>query len=141
MPSAYVVDESRSLILSRAWGVLTDQELRTHLTAFSNDPRFRPNFHQLADFREVTDLAVTSSGVRYLARESPFTGGSRRALVVSSDAAFGLGRMFQILDDESAPEVEVFRDLDDALAWLGLTEAKAALLMAMASAPTVATGT
>lgn len=138
MPHAYVLDEAHSLVLSRAWGALTDQELLSHLTTFANDPRFRPTFHQLADLREVTNLAVTSSGIRYQVRESPFAAGSQRALVVSSDVAFGMARMFQILHDESAGDVEVFRNLDDALAWLGLTEAKAALVMALASAPVIA---
>ena len=140
MPSAYILDESRSLLLSRAWGVFTDQDLLTHHTAFTRDPRFRPGFNQLADLRDVTSLAVTSAGVRQQVRETPFGAGSRRALVVGSDVAFGMARMFQILQDESVADVEIFRELDDALAWLGLTDAKAAVLTALASAPTIAEG-
>jgi hypothetical protein len=61
MSSAYILDESRSLLLFRAWGVFTDQDLLTHLTAFTRDPRFQPDFDQLADRRDVTSLAVTSA--------------------------------------------------------------------------------
>lgn len=139
MPSAYVLDEARSLLLSRAWGVFTDRDLSAHLDAFTNDPQFRPNFDQLADLREVTSVAITSSGIRDQVRENPFGPGSRRALVVSSDAAYGMARMFQTLHEESAAPVEIFRDFDAALAWLGLTSAKTPVLLALASAPPIAT--
>ena len=46
------------------------------------------------------------------------------AMVVSNDAVFGMSRMFEMLyGSKGSYETEVFRDMDEALAWLGRTRA------------------
>jgi hypothetical protein len=44
------------------------------------------------------------------------------AIDLQHDVAYGLGRMFEQLADEGTYEVAVFRDIDDALAWLGIDD-------------------
>jgi hypothetical protein len=135
MPSAYTIDQTRSIVLSRGWGIITDRELLAHTRALAADPRFAPHFCQLADLRDITHLQVTGVTIRQLARLSPFEAGARRALVGSTDAVYGMARMFQLMRDKSPDDIQVFRDLDAALEWLGMAGAKDALLAALSEAP------
>ena len=137
MPVGYTIDLARSLVLSRGWGVVTDRELLAHARALTADPRFARSFHQLADLRDVTDLQVTASTIREMVRLNPFGAGARRAMVVTCDVAFGMARMYQILRDGSPDKLEIFREMDDALQWLGIVEAKAELLSALSKAPPI----
>jgi hypothetical protein len=66
-----------------------------------------------------------------MVRLNPFWAGARRALVVTSDVVFGMARMYQILRDESPDELEIFREMDGALQWLGVDDEKAELLSAI----------
>ena len=137
MPVSFAIDRDRTLVLSRAWGVLTDRQLIGAARALAADPGFQPHFRQLADLHAVTSVQVSGAGIRSMARVVPFGRGSRRAIVVSSDAAYGLARMFETLRSDLADEVEVFRSLEAALAWLKLTDAKDDLLVALAQAPPI----
>ena len=135
MPAIYTIDPARSLVLSCGWGIVTEREFLAHVLALTADARFAPHFHQLVDLRDVTDVRLTFSTVRELARLNPFGAGARRALVVTCDVVFGMARMYQILTDESPDELEIFRKLDDALQWLGIADAKEELLAALSDAP------
>jgi len=135
MSSSFTVDPARSLVLSRGWGPLTSADLTQYARLLADDPRFRPDFCQLCDLREVTEVRVGASGIREVAALNPFGAGARRAVVVGSDVVFGLARMYQMLTESSPDEVEIFRDLDEALRWLGVADAKAELLRSMSEAP------
>jgi hypothetical protein len=45
-------------------------------------------------------------------------GSCKWATVVSTIAAFGMGRMTQILSENLRIKVEVFKDMDQAIYWL-----------------------
>jgi len=137
MPGGYSIEPNRSIVLSRAWGVLEDRELLAHARALAADPRFKPHFRQISDFRDVTDFHLTDQVIREMVYLSPFGAGARRALVVGTDVAFGLARMFQILREQSPDEIAIFRDMDKALEWLGVSEEREILLSALSKAPPV----
>lgn len=121
MPISYRIDTARSLVVSVAAGVVTDDELLDHQQRLRDDPAFQPWFRQLFDFRQGTTNLVTGRGVRQLAVAPAFGKGSKRALLVDQDAAFGLARMFQTLrEDQQEEEISIFRDEAAALAWLGI---------------------
>ena len=75
---------------------------------------------QLIDARAVRGLGVSGHAIRTLARSSPNAPGAKRPIVVSSVAAFGLARMFQILREDSPEEVRLFLEVTEARSWLGL---------------------
>ncbi len=94
-----------------------------HRCALSCDPDFVPNYRQIFDLRGVTDLELTSTDLRERVANDVFGGGSRRALVASSDLVFGMARMYQLLAaDENTDEIRVFREMSDAVRWLDLAE-------------------
>jgi hypothetical protein len=120
MPSSYLVDAKASIVYSRCWGVLTDDQLEAAAEALGSDPRFDPSFRHLADFLGVTQILVTSRGVRAIATATPFRRNARRAFVVASDEAFGLTRMFGFFTESSVEDFGIFRALEPAFEWLGL---------------------
>jgi len=121
MPAAYVIDSAHRVVLSRAWGLLTDDELARHQQELSADPAFDPSFDQLFDFEGVTRTDLTTIGIRLLARSNTFGEHSRRAFVVVSQSMFGMMRMYELLLAEDPDDLRVQCDhIAAAREWLGL---------------------
>ena len=135
MPGGYAIDMSRSLVLSRGWGVVTGGLMLAHAEALAADPRFRPDMRQLTDLRAVTDLDITAATIRQLAALSPFGPGARRALIVGSDYVYGMARMFQILRERAQDDLGVFRTAPEAVQWLGLEAESETIMAALEDVP------
>jgi hypothetical protein len=71
--------------------------------------------------------AVTTNGVKAVARRHLFGPGARRAIVAPDLAVFGLARMFESHRDAGGDEeqIRVFKSLEDAWAWLGMSPMEA----------------
>ena len=83
------------------------------------DPDFSPEFSQLMDFTHVTGVALSAENIRTLAKATVFSMKSRRAILVDTDLKFGLARMFETFRDFHGEKgIRVFRNPDDALAWV-----------------------
>jgi hypothetical protein len=123
VPASYLIDTTRGVIFSRAWGVLTDEEILAHANALRADARFTLRLRQVADFREPTKLAVTSEGVRRAARNNPFGPDARRSFVAPLDETLGMLRMFGIYMDADTNQFRIFRTLGPAMEWVGLDPA------------------
>lgn len=106
-----------------------------HARTLVGDARFDPSFRQLADLRDVADLVVDAGTIRLIATLSPFSAGARQALVVGSDVAYGMARMFQMLRDDNGGDLQIFRRLSDALEWLGLAGAEPEITALLHAAP------
>ncbi len=125
MPVEYDIDKELNMLFSKALGRLVDSDLIEHQRLITNDPAFVPDLHQLFDLREVTDVALTTEGIRLLASRNPFGVGAKRAFIVAPGAmvVFGMLRMFQIFTDEFHDELRVqFDHIGEARSWLGLPE-------------------
>jgi hypothetical protein len=128
MPATFVIDHDRKLVLSRAWGILAPSDLEATQRGIQDDKRFEPMYRQIYDFSEVTEIRVTGSDLQSLAYTSPFSQGARRAIVVNSDAAYGMARMYGLMGDRDSEYFRVFRDRQSALRWLGVEESATAPL-------------
>jgi hypothetical protein len=120
MPASYTIDPERKLVVTRIWGAATEDEIVDHGQRLRNDPLFRPDFRQLVDMSELTEIRVGSGMIRDASRNQFFSPGARRALVANSDAAFGMARMYAIASEDAGQTIEVFRDIRAAEAWLDL---------------------
>ena len=120
MPAEYELDLALGLVRTKEWGVLTEDDLRELYERIRSDPAFDPSFRQLCDLREVTKITTTAEALRFLAQSRVFSPDSRRAFVVGRAVDFGLARMFQAYSEVAGQTVEVFREMDEAEAWLGL---------------------
>ena len=92
--------------------------------ALQEDDGWNPDFDVLVDIREADLKNVTSDGLKTLQRviAGQMQGLERQpktAVLASHDAQFGLGRMYEAYTAESPENVQVFRDPQQALSWLG----------------------
>jgi hypothetical protein len=118
MPAAYEIDPRRRLVLSRGWGVLTDEDLMAHYERLRADPAFDPTYGQLADLRDVERVATAGVTIEVVARIRVFAPGVRRAVIASDDVAFGMARMFASFAEPQDQQIEVFRDARAAEDWV-----------------------
>jgi hypothetical protein len=123
MPTSYRIDIDAGIVFDRAWGVLTDAEVASHARALVADSRFNPDFRQLADFRDVTEVRFTASDVRTEAAATIYSLQAHRAFVVPMDVASGLARVYELSPHSAPVTLGVFRRMGDALIWLGLSPA------------------
>jgi len=118
------IDKGTALRRHKVIGKLSKNKLLESLGKLYTAPDFQPDMDVLWDLREA-DLSVFSTVDIELVRDFVGarwgTGGSSRAaLVVSRDVDFGLSRMFEmLLESHTTSKVQVFRDMDEALEWLG----------------------
>lgn len=124
MPISYRIDPARRLVLTRAWGVLTDADILDHKEQLAKDPDFDATMPQLSDVRSVERLDVTTDGVKAMVAHdtdnADRVAGHRMALVVSSDEVFGMPRMYGLRRGAAGKDVGVFREVAEAEAWLGI---------------------
>jgi len=122
MPCHYVIDKVRRLVISTGSGVVTFDELMEHQEKLHNDPDFNPKFNQLIDATTVSAVDLTRSAAEELTQRNIFSSTSRRALVATKPAIFGMGRLLMTyLEMSDTPsETHVFYTLAPALKWLGV---------------------
>lgn len=120
----YRIDSECGVVLTTATGVLTEEDLLTHKHALRRDPDFRPGMVELSDVRGIERLQLTSDGVRRLVADDESDAGRmsshKLAIVVSREVVFGMARMYGTLTQEHLPNLGVFRDMEEAKAWLGI---------------------
>jgi hypothetical protein len=94
---------------------------RQTLLAVFADPEFETGFNFLSDRRSASEarsadyLKAALSFLKYHENE---IGKCKWATVVSTMAAFGMGRMSQLLSENLSTRIEVFKDIDEAIDWL-----------------------
>ena len=127
MPIAYQIDHDRRLVVARGQGILTDEDV----FGYQRDVWSRQDvqgYSELVDMSAVEQIDGASvDRMRQLASLSASmdaaSSPSRFAIVAPSDAAFGLGRMYQTfrhMEGSSTKEISVFRTVSEALQFLGL---------------------
>ena len=123
MPISYRIDPERGLVVTTASGILTDDDIIELKRQLAADPDFKAGMRELSDVRAVTDLQVSTNGVRRMVAmdERPASTANRHklAIVAGTDATFGMARMYQMFTESNQPHVAVFRDYDKARQWLG----------------------
>ncbi len=125
MPFSYFIDSTRGLVISRYWGVLTDDEIRDHRRNLGADTAFDSSFHHLSDMRELIIAAVSPAAVAEVARESVFGRGARRAFVLDEAQYLrsGLARLFREYAKQApGQQIKVFHDLAEAERWVEFGE-------------------
>lgn len=118
--------EGEGVIRTVLSGRVTDEEL----LAYYQGPVFQGHtgrWVELVDAIGITDMALTAQGLWKLATfvgtRRDILDGGKVAMVAGSDASYGMFRMWEMQREAMPYEVKVFRDRDEALAWLTAAEA------------------
>jgi len=124
MPIATRLDSDNGLRVHLVTGRLACAEVRDTLAELYGRADYDPAMNAIRDLREAVTTGMSVDDVRSIAGlvEQCRPGGlsSRVALVVSPEADFGMARMYEAqLGDAAANALRVFRDFDEAAAWVG----------------------
>ena len=119
MPFRIQIDVDGRIVLVELTGELSADELIEGNRALATHPDFRSDLDQIVDMSTANGIRIDRHTVRQLTDQPPlFSPRSRRAFVVKTDFGYGMARMFQMQRGEGAGEIQVFRDLGEARAWL-----------------------
>ena len=125
MPIEYDIIERKKLVVARGSGVISGEEVITHLEAVSQDPRYVAPMKKLVDYRAVESMTITSEEAWVIAQKKKNLGevfrGERIAFVSPRDLTFAMSREHQALLNGSPLDAEVFRSMEEALEWLEVT--------------------
>jgi hypothetical protein len=120
LPATYVIDPERKLVISSAWGIMTDDDVREHHRMLRDDPLFDPTYRQLIDMTGITEDLVGSRAKRDESQDQIFAPGVRRAWVAPGDYTFGMARMYAVAAETQGQNIGVFRNRSEADQWLGV---------------------
>jgi hypothetical protein len=116
----YQIDEIRALITFQ--GDLDNEQIRQAYEEVTRDPSFRPGSQVLVDDLESSydpSMAEAQSLVEIFSSFSDRI--AQFAIVVRKDVHFGLGRMVEVYCESQGVNLRIFRDVEDARAWLDST--------------------
>jgi len=120
MSCTYVIDSENRLVITSASDVLTAAEAFEHQNHLAADHAFSPELNQLIDFTRLTKIQMDSAELRAITKKNFFSPKSRRAILVNSSYAFGIGRMLLTFRDLAGGKeaTQIFRDRENAMRWL-----------------------
>ena len=120
----YEIEPTMGAILTKVSGCVTAEEIIVYLAeVFSHPKRGRP-YRELFDLREADLFGVDMDGARRIAAfvkdyRSELESGMV-AVVAPRDFDFAMGRVIGAYLDELPFDFRVFRNMNDAKAWIGL---------------------
>jgi hypothetical protein len=124
MPIHYDIDERRRLVLVTGTGVVTHDDVLEHLADLNEDGRYQAPMRKLIDYRDVSDIQISTDASVVIAatkkKLSERFAGEKCAFVASKDAVFGTARVHEARVEGAGISTSVFRDFDEAMAWLEL---------------------
>jgi len=121
MPLTYEIDTELGIVRITAQGTPSTQEQAALAAQWTQDPGYRPGMPILLDNRlrtEPSDKAHIAEVTTEAQRATFLQKGTRCAVVVATDAEFGMTRMFGSLSEEKPLVTKPFRDISAAEQWL-----------------------
>jgi len=117
------IDKERKLAQIKARGKVNVLELREIFLEIVGHEDWQSGFNMLCDYSRIEDFDVSSKDIDDITEWQnsidALIGNGRCAVVASKDSVFGMSRMWEILSSERSQQIYVFRQIDDAVAWLG----------------------
>jgi hypothetical protein len=121
MPVTYQIDKANKIIRTRCTGLVTIEEVIEHFRALERDPDCPDHLDVLLDCHDETSVPKTvnlEAVTREISRIRGRVQFGSCAIVASTDALFGMLRMFEVFTDQLFRKSYVFRTVGEAEAWL-----------------------
>jgi hypothetical protein len=121
MSVEFRIDKDEGIVYGTLKGEVDVDEVLTELNGIISDADYDPGLNGITDLRESnweSDQGDLRKLVHFLIKHRKQIGRSRSAVVVSSDRAYGMSRMFEVFSSESSINVRVFRDFEEAKRWV-----------------------
>jgi len=122
MPIETMIDKESGIIIRTMIGDFTFEEIRSSFEALIDHHDFDKDLPVLWDFRKTDARNIykkeIKSIVAFYESQSERRSGIKVAFVVPSDFEYGIARMFEAHALYVPAEIEIFRNYEDAMAWL-----------------------
>lgn len=125
MPLSATLDPTGTVRIVTYVGEINNASLVRGFEEVWNAPWYVPAMAELNDLSGLTEVNVTTDGMRALAyaanefhRDEPE---GRVAIYAPAVVTFGMARMYEALVDAEPDRYRVFRELGPARAWVGLS--------------------
>lgn len=122
MPVTFDYDAEHDLIVVTFSGFVNHQELLRFVDNVRKDEHFTTTANELIVADGFTGSDIDADLLLVLSQRSYelslTTPDKKVALVPTSDLEFGFARTYQSMAEKTLWKVEIFRDRDEALAWL-----------------------
>ena len=116
---SYSIDPHRRLVVSRASGVFTPEDVVATRQLVARDPAFDPTYDQIIDLTEATDLKFDYDTMLAVAASSLSQSFVRRAIVARTAEQYSLACIFQVASEQSRQRIDIFATFDEAVEWIG----------------------
>ena len=122
MAIEYEIIEDKRLVIAKGSGVVTGNDVISHLETLAADERYVAPMKKLVDYSSIDSIRQSNEEVIVIAKKkealkSKFAG-EKCAFVSSADLSFGIARVHQALIDRTGINAAVFRRIEEALEWL-----------------------
>lgn len=122
MAIEYRIDLDSGLLIVEVEGRVLPDDVVRYRTRLLADSDFSPGMNTLVDCRNASTDGFNATDLQFLANDIAsrrrLLGRARCAVLVATEAAYGLLRMYEAYTLESPVEVRVFRDEAEARAWV-----------------------
>lgn len=126
LPLEYKILADIHLIVAKGVGVVTGEDVLNHLDELSSDEQYTAPMKKLIDYRTIESINISPMEAnkiadRKITHQHVFHG-EKCAIVSPEDLTFGTSRVHQALVENSDINTKVFRQFEDALIWLDVSE-------------------
>ena len=122
MPWEFYFDKNLHTLFWKGWGSFTNQDLADCQDYVQSHADYDATMDQVIDVSDISPLQLTPVGFWRVIRKRKDRSGNRMAIISPNNLGFGLGRMFEMMQEGSPFKVRAFRQRAGALDWLGLSE-------------------
>lgn len=131
MPVVYQIIASQKLVYAKLIGTVDADTIAQHFQKLSQDDRYISPMKKLVDFQFCDNFQISTDEEQKLASlKEVFADkfqNERCAIVAPSNLIYGTKRAFQEQSFNSVIETMVFRNINDAAAWLQIDLSELAL--------------
>lgn len=126
MPVDVNIDVAANLVTYTATGTITIDEMKSAFDSIFEHPDFKPGMNALCDGKDASFPYIAMHDIQDLVallmeRSGRRGEGFRVGLLVRGNAEFGISSLFEMQTYALPFEVQVFRNTEEALEWLGVT--------------------
>ena len=128
MPAKHHIDDNNKLIITKWMGKLDDAEMirvyLEYLKSIKTLPQYT-SYNEIADFSKADKISLSVEGIKKVGEIASTADRddvkTKFAIVVNSNLAFGLARMYQVyrsFSPRANKELRVFKKETDAFEWI-----------------------
>lgn len=122
MPIKYDIIEEQKLIMATGSGIVTANDVISHLDSLATATEYIVPMKKLVDYRSIESIIISPDEADKIARRkeelSNKFSNEKCAFVSPGDLTFGTARVHQALVESVNINTAVFRTIEEALEWL-----------------------